>query len=103
MGTPITPTVKVAIEDANNNVVTTASNAITLRKTTCTTTIAEGGGPIAAVNGVASFPNLTLNTVANGVILQASATGFSSVNSAAFNVTGADRIFVNGFESGCVP
>jgi len=102
-GDPITPAVQVAIEDASNNVVTTASNSITLRKTTCTTSVPDGGGPIAATNGVASFPNLTLNTVGNGVILQASATGFTSVNSNAFNVTGGDTVFANGFESGCVP
>jgi hypothetical protein len=103
VGHPITPTVTVVIEDANNNVVTTASNQITLRKTTCTAVIPDGGGPIAAVNGIASFPNLTLNTVANGVILQASATGFPSVNSTAFNVTAGDTLFANGFEAGCAP
>ena len=103
-GSAITPTVQVAIEDANNNVVTTATNAITLRKTTCNSIVPDGGGPIAAVNGVASFPALTLNTAGNGVILQASATGFTAVNSNPFNVTGNDTIFANGFEvSACVP
>ncbi len=102
-GKPITPTVQVALEDASNNIVTTATNAITLHKTTCATVVPDGGGPIAAVNGVASFPNLTLDTIASGVILQASATGFSSLDSNSFNVTAGDRIFTNGFESGCVP
>jgi len=102
-GHPIAPTVQVAIEDANNNVVTTATNAITLRKTTCNAVIPSGGGPIAAVNGIASFPALTLKTVGTGVILQASATGFTSINSNAFNVTAGDTLFANGFEAGCVP
>jgi hypothetical protein len=102
-GNPITPTVRVAIEDANGNVVTTASTSVTLRKTTCNSVVADGGGPIAAVNGVASFPALTLNTVANGVTLQASATGFSVISSNPFNVTGGDTIFASGFEAGCVP
>ena len=102
-GNVVTPTVKVAIEDANNNIVTTATNAITLKKTTCTTTVPAGGGPIAAVSGVASFPNLKLNTVANGVVLQATATGLTSINSNTFNVTASDRLFANGFEAGCVP
>lgn len=102
-GDPITPTVQVAIEDASNNVVTTATNAIELLKTTCTPVVPDGGGPIAAVNGVASFPNLTLNTVANGVMLQASTSGFSAITSNAFNVTSGDTIFANGFEAGCVP
>jgi Subtilase family len=102
-GDPIAPTVQVAIEDANGNVVTAKTGSITLRKSTCTSLIPDGGGPIAVVNGVASFPALTLNTVANGVVLQASSTGFATINSNPFNVTGGDTIFANGFEAGCVP
>ena len=102
-GDPVTPAVQVAVEDANNNIVTTASVSITLHKTACSTAVPSGGGPVATVNGVATFPNLTLNTVATGVVLQATASGLSAVNSSTFNVTAGDRIFKNGFEAGCVP
>ncbi|HEX4481848.1 MAG TPA: S8 family serine peptidase, partial [Rudaea sp.] len=103
-GKPVTPTVQVAVEDASGNVVSTASASITLRKTTCNTVVPTGGGPVSTVGGVASFPNLTLNTVANAVVLQASVTsGFSAITSSPFNVTGGDTIFANGFEAGCVP
>ena len=103
-GHVVSPTVQVSVEDANGNVVPTGSFSVTLKKTTtCTTATPTGGGPITTVNGVASFPSLTLWTVANGVALQATATGLTSVNSSAFNVTAnSDVIFRNGFET-CTP
>jgi 3-polyprenyl-4-hydroxybenzoate decarboxylase len=73
------------------------------KTTTCTTAVPVGGGPITTVNGVASFPNLTLWTVATGAVLQATATGLTSVNSSTFNVTAnSDVVFRNGFET-CTP
>ena len=102
-GHVISPTVQVSVEDANGNVVPTGSFSITLKKTTCTTAVPAGGGPITTVNGVASFPSLTLWTVANGVALQATATGLTSINSGTFNVTAnSDVVFRNGFET-CTP
>ncbi len=99
----ISPTVQVSVEDVNGNVVPTGSFAITLKKTTCTTSIPDGGGPVTTTNGVASFPNLELATVATGVALQATATGLTAATSSTFNVTAnADVIFHNGFET-CTP
>ena len=99
----ISPTVQVSVEDANGNIVPTGSFAITLKKTTCTTSTPSGGGPITTTNGVATFPNLKLATVATGVALQATATGLTSATSSAFNVTAnTDVIFHNGFET-CTP
>jgi|GEM_PF-6413430 len=103
-GHVISPTVQVSVEDTNGNVVPTGSFSVTLKKTTtCTTAVPVGGGPITTVNGVASFPNLTLWTVATGAVLQATATGLTSVNSSTFNVTAnSDVVFRNGFET-CTP
>ena len=102
-GHVISPTVQVSVEDANGNVVPTGSFSVTLKKTACTTTIPVGGGPITTVNGVASFTNLTLWTVASGVALQATATALTSVTSGTFNVTANnDVVFRNGFET-CTP
>jgi hypothetical protein len=102
-GHVISPTVQVSVEDANGNVVPTGSFSVTLKKTTCTTTTPVGGGPIVTTNGVASFPNLALWTAANGVVLQATATGLTSINSGTFNVTAnSDKVFRNGFET-CTP
>lgn len=99
----ISPTVQVSVEDANGNVVPTGSFAVTLKKTTCTTSVPDGGGPVTTTNGVASFPNLELDTVATGVVLQATATGLTSATSSTFNVTAnTDVIFHNGFET-CTP
>jgi hypothetical protein len=101
-GHVVSPTVQVSVEDANGNVVPTGSFSVTLKKTTCAA-VPIGGGPITTVNGVASFPSLTLWTVANGVALQATATGLTSVNSSTFNVTAnSDVVFRNGFET-CTP
>lgn len=102
-GHVVSPTVQVSVEDASSNVVPTGSFSVTLKKTACTTAIPVGGGPITTVNGVASFPNLSLSTVATGVVLQATATGVTSANSSAFNVTkNSDDIFRSGFET-CTP
>jgi hypothetical protein len=102
-GHVISPTVQVSVEDANGNVVPTGSFSVTLNKTACATTVPAGGGPITTVNGVASFTNLRLWTVASGVALQATATGLTSVISGTFNVTAnSDVVFRNGFET-CTP
>jgi hypothetical protein len=99
----ISPTVQVSVEDANGNVVPTGSYQVTLKKTACTTTVPDGGGPVTTTNGVTAFPALTLSTVASGIALQATATGLTSATSATFNVTkNSDAVFANGFET-CTP
>src|SRR5262249_51145814 len=47
----------------------------------------SGNGPIAAVNGVAAFPNLTVNTSATGYTLAASSAGLTGTVSGTFNVS----------------
>jgi len=88
-GAQITPSVQVAVVDANNNVVTTSTAAITL---------ALGANPGSgsllgtltenAVNGVATFSDpLAVNTIGSGYTLVASADGLGSATSNTFDIT----------------
>lgn len=90
-GGTITPAVRVGIQDALGNPVTSATNQVT---------VAFGANPggatlggtrtVAAVAGVATFSTLTVDKPGNGYTLQASASGLSGATSSQFNVsTGA--------------
>ena len=87
-GGVITPAVVVAVEDAQGNTVPTATNSITVAIGTN-----PGGGTLsgtataAAVAGVATFSNLSIDRVGTGYTLTAAATGLTGATSAAFNVT----------------
>jgi uncharacterized repeat protein (TIGR03806 family) len=86
-GATITPAVQVAVRDAAGNTVTSSSATVTL---------ALGANPggatlsgtlaVAAVNGVATFSNLSLNNAGAGYTLVATSSGLTSATSAAFNV-----------------
>jgi hypothetical protein len=80
--------VQVSVEDAAGNVVTSATNSITVA-------ILNNAGPgaslsgtkiVSAVSGVATFSTLTINLGGTGYTLKATATGLSQGNSAAFNI-----------------
>lgn len=100
-GSPITPAVKVAIQDATGNTVTSASDAIT---------IAIGNNPaggtlsgtltVGAVNGVATFSGLSIDKSGNGYTLTASATnGLTGTTSPSFDIVpgAANRlVFLTG-------
>jgi len=103
-GMPITPAVKVSIEDSNNNVVTSNNTTeVTIMRASCNGIVPAGGGPLTVTNGVATFSGLTLHSAGTSVQLQASATGLFAANSAAFNVSAnPDFIFTGGFEA-CIP
>ena len=87
-GAAINPSVVVEIQDAASNVVTGATNAVT---------IAIGANPggstlggtatVSAVAGVATFSNLSLNKSAAGYTLAASAAGLTGATSTAFSVS----------------
>ena len=84
-GVAISPAVQVTVEDNQGNVVTTATNTITMGIGTGSGTLA-GTMSMAAVSGVATFSNLSINLVGTGYTLAASATGLTSATSGAFNI-----------------
>lgn len=89
-GQNISPSVQVSIADAGGNIVTTASNSVSL-------TIASNPGlgtlsgttSVAAVNGIASFGNLNINKSGTGYALAASASGLLGATSSSFNISPA--------------
>lgn len=87
-GAAINPPVRVGIFDGcpplPGNLVTSATNQVTLTLV--------GGGPVSgnqanAVNGVATFANLVINTASNNRQLEATATGLTAATSNPFDVT----------------
>src|SRR5205807_163384 len=88
-GAGITPAMQVAVQDAQGNPVTTATTSITLAIGTnpASGTLA-GTTTVAAVNGVATFSNLSIDTAGTGYTLTASATGLTGATSSVFNVVG---------------
>ena len=92
--------------DANNNVVANSSTSITLAIGTN-----SGGGTLGgtltqnAVDGVATFANLTIDKIGNGYTLLATSTGLTQVTSSAFNITlgPAAKLAFFTQPSGCAP
>jgi len=88
VGNTITPAVQVEIRDQFGNRVTSATHNITLA-----IGANPGGGTlsgsttIAAVAGVATFSNLSINQVGTGYTLTASAAPLTGATSSAFNIT----------------
>jgi len=88
VGSAIAPAVTVRVLDSQNNLVTTATHTVTLAIDTN-----PGGGTlsgtktVSAVNGVATFSNLSINKTGTGYTLQATATGPTPATSSAFNIT----------------
>src|SRR5205809_8135856 len=86
-GAAIAPAVQVAVQDAQGNTVTTATTSITVAiGTNPASGTLTGTTTVAAVNGVATFSTLSLNTAGSGYTLSASATGLTGTVSTAFNV-----------------
>jgi PKD repeat protein len=87
-GASITPTAQVSVQDAAGNVITTATDTITLAigANPGTGTLA-GTTSLAAVQGVASFSDVRINTAGTGYTLIASATGLPQASSTTFNIT----------------
>ncbi|MDC0714749.1 S8 family serine peptidase [Stigmatella sp. ncwal1] len=86
-GALITPSVRVALQDAHGNTVTTSSAALTLALETPVPGATLGGTKtVAALNGVATFADLTVDKKGTGYLLKASS-GALSATSAGFDVT----------------
>jgi hypothetical protein len=99
-GSSITPAVRVSVEDSLNNVVTSATNTITVAiGTNPSSGTLAGTLSVAAVNGVATFSNLSIDNSGNGYTLTASATGLSGATSNIFNVTAGSAACATGSES----
>ena len=89
-GVMVDPTVQVVVQDAFGSTVTTATDAITVALDTDPsdgTATPTGAGPVSAVNGVATFPNVSVDKVAAGYTLTASGTGLSVAVSEAFDIS----------------
>ncbi|MBI4570098.1 MAG: Ig-like domain-containing protein [Planctomycetes bacterium] len=88
VGAAISPAVQVAVQDASGITAPSATNVVTVAIGTN-----AGGGTlsgtmtVAAVSGVATFPDLKLSAAGNGYTLVASAAGLTSATSGLFNVT----------------
>ncbi len=87
-GAAITPAVQVQVRDANGNVVTTSTAAITVGLSANPGSATLGGTLTEnAVAGVATFANLTLNRVGSGYTMGATGSGVSGVISGTFSVS----------------
>jgi hypothetical protein len=80
--------VQVVAQDATGATVSSFSGTITVALGTNPSggTLA-GTTTVAAVNGVATFANLSIDRAGNGYTLQATSSGLTSATSAAFNIT----------------
>ncbi|PYO69270.1 MAG: hypothetical protein DMD69_03370, partial [Gemmatimonadetes bacterium] len=86
-GAVITPPPEVEIRDQFDNRVSSATNGVTMALgANPAGAILSGVGPVAAVSGVATFSNLSVDRAGTGYTLVASASGLSPATSTAFNV-----------------
>jgi hypothetical protein len=86
----MSPAVQVAIEDQFGNVVTSATNTVSLNPATNPSNgVLTGGGSVGPVSGIVTFPRLSIDQAGNGYTLQAASSGLTSVTSTPFNVLGA--------------
>ncbi|MGH7612728.1 MAG: beta strand repeat-containing protein, partial [Gemmatimonadales bacterium] len=87
-GGVIAPPVQVAIQDQFGNLVTTATDLVTIAIGNNPGSASLGGTTaVPATAGVAAFSGLTLNQAGTSYTLTAAATGLAGTTSAAFDVT----------------
>src|SRR5207249_2836996 len=89
VGATITPAVTVTALDASGNTVTSFTGAISLALGNAAGATLSGNGPVNAVNGVATFANLTIDKVGTGYTLTATSGTLTQATSNAFNITAA--------------
>jgi len=92
----ISPAVKVTVQDAFNNTVTSFANNVSVAIGNNAGGGTLGGGQSkAAIAGIATFPGLNIDATGNGYTLTATAAGLPLATSAAFNVipSVATRLF----------
>ena len=89
-GSPIDPEVKVEALDTLGNVLTTFSGTVRVALgSNASGGTLSGTVTVAALSGVAFFDTLVINRAGSDYTLVASATGFGSVESTPFTVSGA--------------
>ncbi|MBK8070287.1 MAG: S8 family serine peptidase [Rhodanobacteraceae bacterium] len=99
-GAVIAPPVSVRILDAfGNQTASTASVDIALGANPGAGTLG-GTASVAAVAGVASFPNLSIDNAGNGYTLTAASAGLAGATSSAFNINCPATVVTNGNDSG---
>src|SRR5207302_1540546 len=88
-GTALAPALQVRALDAAENLVPTFTGNVTVAfgGTSGEGSTLGGTTTVAALNGVATFGDLTVNQTGTGYTLTASASGFAPVTSAAFDIT----------------
>src|SRR5437899_801109 len=92
-GTALAPSLRVTALDAAENLVPTFTGNVTVAFGGTSGAGSTGGAtlsgttPVAAVSGVATFFDLSLNKTGTGYTLTASASGFAPVTSTAFDIT----------------
>ena len=85
-GLAMTPAVQVAVSDDQGNTVTTATTSITLAiAANPASGTLSGTTTVAAVNGVATFANVSIDNPGIGYALNASATNLTGATSNSFN------------------
>jgi hypothetical protein len=87
---PIVPEIHLTARDALGNVVTTYAGPVSLTITSGTGTggaALSGGGPVAPVNGVATFTAASINAVGTLYSLDASGSGGLTATSRTFDIT----------------
>jgi hypothetical protein len=92
IGAPFTTQPKVSALDGQGRVATSFNGAITLALKGATGATLGGTKTVNAVNGVATFSGLSINQAGTGYVLTASAMGFTSNDSAGFDVAKANQI-----------
>jgi uncharacterized repeat protein (TIGR01451 family) len=85
-GAVITPAVKVQILDVANNLTTSNANVTIAIGTNPSGGTLSGTTTVAAVNGTATFGNLSINNPGSGYTLTANSTGLVGATSNAFSV-----------------
>ena len=103
MNATITPAVTVDIQDAWGNLVPTATNTVTLSLSSNPGGATLGGtASKAAIGGVATFDNLSLDKAGTGYTLQATSGTLTAATSSGFNITAAASIVVSSPAAGNV-
>ena len=86
-GTSISPSVRVAVEDASGNVLPTATNPITIALVGGTGL--TGTLTVVPQNGIATFSDLKVSNAGSGYELSATSPGLTTAASSSFNITAA--------------